>query len=61
MKKIDLGQSIQIIANIGVIAGIVFLGLEIRQMNQKIRDNTEDRTDRQSYSQLRLRREVLLP
>ncbi len=31
MKKIDLGQTISILANFGVIAGIVFLGLEIRQ------------------------------
>jgi hypothetical protein len=31
MKKIDLGQTISILANIGVIAGIVFLGYEIRQ------------------------------
>ena len=30
MKKIDFGQSIGILANIGVIAGIVFLGIEIR-------------------------------
>ena len=33
MKKIDLGQSIGILANLGVIAGIVFLGLELRQNN----------------------------
>ena len=31
MKKIDLGQTLQILANIGVIAGIVFLAVEIRQ------------------------------
>ena len=31
MKKIDLSQTISILANIGVIAGIVFLGVEIRQ------------------------------
>jgi len=31
MKKIDLGQAITILANIGVIAGIVFLGIELRQ------------------------------
>jgi hypothetical protein len=34
MKKIDLGQTIQIIANIGVIAGIGVLALELRQNNQ---------------------------
>jgi len=31
MKRIDLGQTITIVANIGVIAGIVFLGYEVRQ------------------------------
>ncbi len=34
MKKIDLGQTIGILANVGVIAGIVFLGFELRQNNQ---------------------------
>ena len=32
-KKIDLGQTIGILANIGVIAGIVFLAVELRQNN----------------------------
>jgi hypothetical protein len=31
MKKIDLGQTIQVIANVGVIAGIIFLAFELRQ------------------------------
>jgi hypothetical protein len=31
MKKIDLGQGITILANVGVIAGIVFLAVEIQQ------------------------------
>ena len=31
MKKIDLGQAIGILANIGVIAGIVFLAIEVSQ------------------------------
>lgn len=31
MKKIDIGQAVSILANIGVIAGIVFLGYELRQ------------------------------
>ena len=37
MKKIDLGQVIQIVANVGVIAGIVFLGIELQQNNQLLR------------------------
>jgi hypothetical protein len=34
MKKIDLGQTITILANIGVIAGIGFLALEVHQNNE---------------------------
>ena len=30
LKKIDLGQTISILANVGVIAGIVFLAVELR-------------------------------
>ena len=33
MKKIDLGQAISILANVGVIAGLVFLGAQLRQNN----------------------------
>jgi len=33
MKKIDLGQAVNTLANLGVIAGIVFLALELQQNN----------------------------
>ena len=33
MTKINLGQTIQILANLGVIAGIVFLVIELQQNN----------------------------
>jgi hypothetical protein len=36
VKKLDLGQTISILANLGVIAGIVFLVLEIRQNNENL-------------------------
>ena len=36
MKKIDLGQAISMFANIGVIAGIVFLAFEIRQNTEAL-------------------------
>ena len=36
MNKIDLGQVISILANIGVILGIVFLGIQIRQTNRAV-------------------------
>jgi hypothetical protein len=34
LKKIDLGQTISILANIGVIAGIIFLAIELQQNNE---------------------------
>ena len=34
MKKLELGQTITILANVGVIAGIVFLAIEPRQNNE---------------------------
>ena len=34
MKITDLGQALGIFANLGVIAGIIFLGYELRQNNQ---------------------------
>ena len=33
MKKLELGQTISILANVGVIAGILFLAFEIHQNN----------------------------
>lgn len=36
MKKIDLGQTISIIANVGVITGIVFLAVEIQQNSEAL-------------------------
>ena len=36
MKKLDLGQTITILANLGVVAGIVFLGIEIQQNNEAL-------------------------
>jgi hypothetical protein len=40
MKKIDLGQTVSILANVGVIAGIVFLGYELRQNNEQLAAQT---------------------
>ena len=36
MKKVDLGQAINTLANIGVIAGIVFLALELQQNSKQV-------------------------
>jgi hypothetical protein len=37
MKKIELSQSISIFANLGVIAGLIFLGYEIQQNTAQMR------------------------
>jgi hypothetical protein len=37
MKKIDLGQSLSILANVGVLIGIVFLAIEVRDSNVQAR------------------------
>jgi hypothetical protein len=34
MKKRNLSESLNLLANLGVIAGIVFLGVELRQNNE---------------------------
>ena len=40
MKKIDLNQTVQIIANLGVVGGLIFLGLEINQNNLMMKSQT---------------------
>jgi hypothetical protein len=52
LRKPDFGQSIQILANVGVIAGILFVAVEIRQNNQLLTAESigtvfENRIDRQ--------------
>ena len=49
MKKLDLGQTITILANIGVVAGIIFLGVELQQNNELLASQArENRLDRQT-------------
>ena len=36
MKKVDLAQAIALLANVGVIAGIIFLGYELHQNNEQL-------------------------
>jgi len=38
LRKTNLGRTISVLANIGVIAGIVFLGFELQQNNQLLRN-----------------------
>lgn len=38
MKNLDLGQTISIFANLGVIAGIFFLGYELQQNNRYLKE-----------------------
>lgn len=37
MKKLDLAHAISVLANVGVMAGLVFLGYEVRQNTTQIR------------------------
>ena len=37
MKKIELGQTLGILANFGVIAGVIFLGVELHQNSELMR------------------------
>ncbi len=46
IKKIDLGQSLTILANLGVIAGIVFLGYELRQNQVVVQAQTRNEITR---------------
>lgn len=41
MKRIDISQGIAVLANLGVIAGIVFLGFELRQNNELLEAQVE--------------------
>ena len=40
MKKLDFGQMASVLANVGVIAGIVFLAFELRQNNELLEAET---------------------
>ena len=42
MKKIDLGQTITILANVGVIAGILLLAFELSQNNKLLRAQADE-------------------
>jgi hypothetical protein len=53
MKKIDIGQTIQILANIGVIAGIVFLAVEVQQANNAVQSSTLQAIGELSYGSAR--------
>jgi hypothetical protein len=46
MKTIDLGRTIAILANLGVIAGIVFLAIEVQQNSEAL--GVQARLDRQN-------------
>ena len=54
MKQIDLNKTIQTIANVGVVLGIVFLVVEIRQNTNVVRSATIQALSEQSYESIRL-------
>ena len=54
MKKFDLGQSIQILANLGVLAGIAVLAVELRQNNDLLASQARANLDSNRVSQQRI-------
>jgi len=53
--KIDLGQTISVLANVGVIAGIVFLGYELRQNNSLLASQARsNHADFAQYMKMRI-------
>jgi hypothetical protein len=55
MKKIDLGQTITILSNIGVLIGIVLLVFELNQSRQMMRAQTRTEIAQGSIDALNLR------
>jgi len=41
LKKLDLGQTVSVLANIGVIGGILLLAFELGQNNELLRDEAD--------------------
>jgi hypothetical protein len=54
MKKIDLTATIQTIANVCVVLGIVFLALEVQQNTEAVRSATVQALSEQTYETVRL-------
>jgi hypothetical protein len=52
MKNFDLGQTIQIVANVGVLAGLVFLAVEVTQ-NQSSIDEDAQLNTLESFNEFR--------
>jgi len=46
MKKIDIGQTVGVLANVGVIAGIIFLAVELTQNQELMRAQTRNEMSR---------------
>lgn len=45
MKNLDFGKTVSVLANMGVIAGIVFLAVELRQNNDLLRSQARSNLD----------------
>ncbi len=69
MKNIDLGQTLNTLANVGVIAGIIFLAYELNQNNEFLELEakatrvhiTLDGWERMLYSSLQVARSMTAP
>lgn len=59
MKKINRDRTIQVLANVGVIAGIIFLGLEIQQNNEAL--SFQARLEREGWHRAAMARRTQNP
>jgi len=57
LKKLDFGQSVTVLANLGVIAGIVFLAVELRQNSQIVRAQSRAQISSESADHIMRRAE----
>ena len=57
MKKIDVGRAIGALANIGVLVGILFLAIELRQNNDFARAEARNSLTQSRYTLLEMQRD----
>jgi len=54
VKKLDINETIQTIANVGVVLGIIFLALEIQQNTNAVRSSVIQALSEQTYESVRI-------
>lgn len=54
MREVDINETIQTVANVGVVAGIFFLALEIQQNTDAVRSSVVQALSEQAYESVRI-------